>query len=82
MFYNIRNCGRVTNVTGSCLSWLDAANKIMSSFTGAYSLAHVEGEADVLFFGEEQNEEVITRLTLLDGRIQTDLLRQHKKERV
>lgn len=54
----------------------------MSSFTGAYSLAHVEGEADVLFFGEEQNEEVITRLTLLDGRIQTDLLRQHKKERV
>ena len=39
----------------------------------SYSLAHVEGEIDVLFFREEQNEKVITRLALLDGRIQTDL---------
>lgn len=52
----------------------------MVSFTAIYSLAHVEGEADVLFFGEEQNKKVITRLTLLDGRIQTDLLR-HVKQR-
>ena len=38
-----------------------------------YSLAHVEGEVDVLFLGEEQNQKVITRLTLFDWRIQTDL---------
>lgn len=39
-----------------------------------YSLAHVEGEVDVLLLGEEQDEEVITCLTLLDRRVQTDLL--------
>lgn len=44
-----------------------------------YSLAHVECEADVLFFGEKQNKEVITRLTLLDRRIQTDLWGPHKQ---
>lgn len=38
-----------------------------------YILAHVEREAEVLFFGEEQNEEVITGLTLFDGGIQTNL---------
>lgn len=38
------------------------------------SLAHVQGEADVLLLGEEQDEEVVTCLTLLDGRIQADLL--------
>lgn len=42
------------------------------------SLAHVEGEADVFLFGEEQNQEVVTCLALLDGRIQTDL---HQKTR-
>ena len=46
----------------------------------SYSLAHVESEADVLFLGEEQDEKVITCLTLLDGRIQTDLLRRHKND--
>lgn len=46
-----------------------------------HSLAHVEGEADVLFLGEEQNEEVITCLTLLDGGIQTDLFRQHENDK-
>lgn len=45
----------------------------MVSFSVTYSLAHVEGEAEFLFLGEEQDEKVITRLTLLDGRIQTDL---------
>lgn len=45
------------------------------SFSVAYSLAHIEGETDVLLLGEEQNEKVITCLTLLDRRIQTDLLR-------
>lgn len=53
----------------------------MASFTVTYSLAHVESEVDVLFLGEEQNEEVITRLTLLDGWIQTDLLRQYQREK-
>lgn len=45
-----------------------------------YSLAHIEGEVDVLLLGEQQNEKVITRLTLFDGRIQTDLLRHNKFE--
>lgn len=54
-----------------------SAHNIMISFAVTYSLVHVEGEADVLLLGEEQNEEVITCLTLLDGRIQADLLRQH-----
>lgn len=54
---------------------------ISVSFAVAYSLAHVEGEVDVLLLGEEQNEKVITCLTLLDGRIQTDLLRQHKYDK-
>lgn len=53
------------------------AHNIMRPFVVTYSLAHVEGEADVLLLGEEQNEEVITCLTLLDGRIQTDLLREY-----
>lgn len=44
-----------------------------------YSLAHVESEADVLLLGEEQYEEVITCLTLLDRRIQADLLKQQNK---
>lgn len=39
-----------------------------------HSLAHVQGEVDVLLLGEEQDEEVVTCLTLLDGRIQADLL--------
>lgn len=43
-----------------------------------YSLAHIEGEVDVLLLGEQQNEKVITCLTLFDGRIQTDLLRHNK----
>lgn len=47
--------------------------KNTASFTVTYSLAHVEGEAEVLFLGEKQDEKVITRLTLLDGRIQTYL---------
>lgn len=38
-----------------------------------HSLAHVEGEVDIFLLGEEQNEKVITCLTLLDRRIQTDL---------
>lgn len=38
------------------------------------SLAHVEGEVDVFLLGEEQDEEVVTCLTLLDGRVQADLL--------
>jgi hypothetical protein len=38
------------------------------------SLAHVEGEAEVLLFGKEQDEEVVSRLALLDGRVQADLL--------
>lgn len=41
-----------------------------------YSLAHVEGEVDVLLLGEQQNEKVITCLALFDGRVQTDLVRQ------
>lgn len=45
------------------------AHDIMTPFAVTYSLAHVEGEADVLLLGEEQNEEVIACLTLLDGRI-------------
>lgn len=53
----------------------------MASFTVTHSLAHVEGEADVLFLGEEQDEKVITSLTLLDGRIQTDLLRQQNNDK-
>ncbi len=53
----------------------------MVSFTVTHSLAHVESEADVLFLGKEQTEEVISRLTLLDGRIQTDLLRQRKNDK-
>lgn len=53
----------------------------MVSFMVTHSLAHVEGEADVLFLGEEQNEEVITCLTLLDGGIQTDLFRQHENDK-
>lgn len=51
----------------------------MVCFSVTYSLAHVECEVDVLFFGEEQNKEVITCLTLLDRRIKTDLQRQHKQ---
>ena len=47
----------------------------------SYSLAHVESEADVLFLGEEQDEKVITCLTLLDGRIQTDLRRETRVKR-
>lgn len=43
-----------------------------------YSLAHVEGEVDVLLLGEQQNEKVITCLALFDGRVQTDLVRQKK----
>lgn len=46
-----------------------------------YSLAHVEGEVDVLLLGEQQNEKVITCLALFDGRVQTDLVRQTKKDR-
>lgn len=38
-----------------------------------HSLAHVEGEAEVLLLGEEQDEEVVARLALLDGRVQADL---------
>lgn len=45
-----------------------------------HSLAHVESEADVLLLREEQYEEVITCLTLLDRRIQTDLLKQKTKQ--
>lgn len=45
-----------------------------------YSLAHIEGEVDVLLLGEQQNEKVITCLTLFDGRVQTDLMRQNKCE--
>lgn len=51
-----------------------------SMFSAAlHSLAHVEGEVDVLLLGEQQNEKVIARLTLFDGRIQTDLWRHNKK---
>lgn len=58
--------------------WLRAAHNISAS---SYSLAHVESEVDVLLLGEEQNEKVIPRLTLLDGRIQTDLLRRQKEKK-
>lgn len=47
-----------------------------------YSLAHVEGEVDVLLLGEQQNEKVITCLALFDGRVQTDLVRQKKESTV
>ena len=43
------------------------------------SLAHVEGEAEVLLLGEEQDEEVVPRLALLDGRVQADLWTKKKK---
>lgn len=59
----------ITNVQGSCCTY-NSYNITVS----LYSLAHVEGEVDVLLLGEEQDEEVITCLTLLDGRVQTDLL--------
>lgn len=65
----------ITSVTSSYYTRLNKAFKIMMFFIVTNSLAHVEGEVDVLFFGEEQNEKVITCLTLLDGRIQTDLWR-------
>lgn len=39
----------------------------------SHSLAHVEGEAELLLLREEQDEEVVTGLSLLDGRVQTDL---------
>lgn len=60
----------ITNAQGSCSTY-NSYNIIVS----LYSLAHVEGEVDVLLLGEEQDEEVITCLTLLDGRVQTDLLK-------
>lgn len=46
-----------------------------------HSLAHVEGQVDVLLLGEQQNEKVIARLTLFDGRIQADLFRHNKSAR-
>lgn len=50
------------------------------SLAAQYSLAHIEGEVDVLLLGEQQNKKVITCLTLFDGRVQTDLVRQNKCE--
>lgn len=40
-----------------------------------HSLIHVESQGDVLILGEEEDQEVVTSLALLDGRIQTDLKR-------
>lgn len=62
---------------GSCITNAHSSYCTYNSYNilvSLYSLAHVEGEVDVLFLGEEQDEEVITCLTLLDGRVQTDLL--------
>ncbi len=63
---------------GLYFTWPHTAHKI----SVLYSLVHVEGEVDVLFLGEEQNEKVITCLTLLDGGIQTDLLRKKQRKSV
>lgn len=38
-------------------------------------LIHVESQRDVLILGEEEDQEVVTGLALLDGRIQADLVR-------
>lgn len=46
-----------------------------------HSLVHIKGEIYVLFFGEEQNEEVIASLTLLDGRIEANLWEEKKIRR-
>lgn len=40
-----------------------------------HSLIHVESQGDVLILGEEEDQEVVTSLALLDGRIQADLKR-------
>lgn len=39
-----------------------------------HSLIHVESQGDVLILGEEEDQEVVTGLALLDGRIQADLV--------
>lgn len=41
-------------------------------------LAHVESKTDVFIFGEEEDEEMITCLTLFNGRVETDL--ENKKD--
>ncbi len=38
-----------------------------------YSLTHVESKTDIFIFGEEEDEEMITCLTLFNGWVETDL---------
>lgn len=38
-----------------------------------YSLAHVESKTDIFIFGEEEDEEMITCLTLFNVWVETDL---------
>lgn len=39
-----------------------------------HSLVHVESQGDVLILGEKKDQEVVTRLALLDGWVQADLV--------
>lgn len=45
----------------------------------SHSLAHVEGQGDVLILGEEEDQEVVTGLALLNRWIQADLIKTSNK---
>lgn len=44
-------------------------------------LVHVESKTEFFIFGEEEDEEMITCLTLLNGRVETDLENKRIKTR-
>lgn len=67
---------RIVYIKGVLYNWWTSPKlRLNDNMVSWCSLAQAEGEVDVLLLGKEQDEEVITRLTLLDGRIQADLLR-------